>query len=261
LKTGAQFEPFTHFSVHTRVIGSFSRLLEHTQSEYVFLSDQDDYWVQGKVQKQIDLIHKMEQKWGKDCPFLVHSDLNLVNEHLDTLHPSVLDYIGRNPYKRDLNHLLVTNFVAGCSILMNRKLLEIAVPFPSGILAHDWWLTLVASAIGEIGFIQDPLVDYRQHGSNAVGAKKSASILKLKELVKKIQKFMFNENRLSDRINQAKVLKTRTEIMLNADQVEMIDAFVELVHRNYLLKRIILLRYGFLKHKPIQIFSQLFRIT
>jgi rhamnosyltransferase len=48
------------------VIGSFSRLLEHTQSEYVFLSDQDDYWVQGKVQKQIDLIHKMEQKWGKD---------------------------------------------------------------------------------------------------------------------------------------------------------------------------------------------------
>ena len=242
-------------------VGSFSKLLEHTQYKYVFLSDQDDYWVKDKIQKQIDLIHETEQMWGNDCPLLVHSDLQLVDENLNILHPSVLNYIGRDPSKRSLNHLLVTNFIAGCSILINRNLLEIAVPFPPETLSHDGWLALVASAIGKIGFIQEPLIAYRQHGLNAIGAKRSASILRPKELVIKFQKFMFSKNRLRNRAEQAKALKSRTQTMLSPDQIKMIDAFVALEHKNYLLQRITILKYGFLKHTPFQIFSQLFQIV
>ena len=36
---------------------------------------------------------------------------------------------------------------------------------------HDWWLALCAAVFGHIGFIDKPLVKYRQHGSNEVGAK------------------------------------------------------------------------------------------
>lgn len=248
-------------NIRLGVNGSFSNLLENTKSDYIFLSDQDDYWVKEKIQRQMELIQRMEIELGRDYPILVHSDLHLVNEKLEILYPSVLEYIGRNPKKRKLNHLLVTNIVAGCSILINRKLLEIAVPFPTGILAHDGWLTLLASAVGNIGFIKDPLVDYRQHESNKAGATKGASMNNPISLFWKIKKFMHNNDRLNKRIIQAKVLKNSTQLLLTDDQNNIIDAFINLENQNFINQRITMLKHGFLKHKPIQIFSQLFQIV
>ena len=35
---------------------------------------------------------------------------------------------------------------------------------------HDWWLALVAASVGELHYCERPLLDYRQHSQNAVGA-------------------------------------------------------------------------------------------
>jgi glycosyltransferase involved in cell wall biosynthesis len=248
-------------NIRLGVVGSFSRLLEAVESDYIFLADQDDYWVKEKIQKQMELIIKMEIEFGENRPFLVHSDLHLVNEKLESIYPSVLKYIGRNYKKRNLNNLLVSNFVAGCSILMNRQLLEIATPFPAQIHAHDWWLTILASAVGKIGFIEYPLIDYRQHDLNEVGAKQGASILRPFSLFRKLFVFLLNDQRLDNVINQAKALKSSAESLLTYDQLYMIDAFINLKNQNYIEKRKTILKYRFFKHKPIQIFSQLFQIV
>jgi glycerophosphoryl diester phosphodiesterase len=43
------------------------------------------------------------------------------------------------------------------------------------MVMHDWWLALVAAAFGKIGSLDEQTVVYRQHGGNAVGAKKARS--------------------------------------------------------------------------------------
>jgi hypothetical protein len=65
---------------------------------------------------------------------------------------------------------LVQNFVTGCSCLVNRALLEIALPIPQECVMYDWWLALCAAAGGRLGFEPEPTVLYRQHAGNVVGA-------------------------------------------------------------------------------------------
>jgi hypothetical protein len=46
-----------------------------------------------------------------------------------------------------------------------------ALPVPAGAVMHDWWLSLIASAFGHRVYLDAPLVDYRQHDSNTIGAR------------------------------------------------------------------------------------------
>lgn len=34
---------------------------------------------------------------------------------------------------------------------------------------HDAWMILVASAFGHVGWVDEPLYSYRQHGNNVLG--------------------------------------------------------------------------------------------
>lgn len=49
----------------------------------------------------------------------------------------------------------------------DRNVLNLALPFPHGVPMHDWWIGLVATAVGKVEFIHQPLMAYRRHGKNA----------------------------------------------------------------------------------------------
>ena len=71
------------------------------------------------------------------------------------------------------DELLIENVVTGCTSFINKALLDVAKPIPSDSILHDKWLALVASRFGSIIFIPAPLVSYRQHESNVIGASRS----------------------------------------------------------------------------------------
>ena len=105
-----------------------------------------------------------------DIPLLVHTDARLVDQVGDELGVSLWDH-HRSLAKHDrLSDLLVRNTVTGCTTMVNRALLEFALPVPDEAIMHDWWLALVASATGDVVRMPIPLVDYRQHSANAAGA-------------------------------------------------------------------------------------------
>jgi hypothetical protein len=60
--------------------------------------------------------------------------------------------------------------VPGCAMLVNRAALVRGLPFPAGIVMHDWWLAMVVASFGEIRHVAAPHLKYRQHDANAVGA-------------------------------------------------------------------------------------------
>jgi hypothetical protein len=68
--------------------------------------------------------------------------------------------------------ILFSNFVPGCTMLFNRKLLESVMPFPQEAVMHDWWLMINAFLHGKFAYISEPTMYYRQHSSNVIGARK-----------------------------------------------------------------------------------------
>jgi len=146
---------------------SFGELLtvaHNRGADYVFLSDQDDVWVSDKMEKQLSLLRSIENK-----PGLIHSDLKVVGENLQEIHQSFMEF-QRSSYDASdpLRTLLIHNAVVGCTIGVNRALLDFALPIPPGAW-HDWWLALSAAASGSIKNTRDSTVLYRQHSHNVVG--------------------------------------------------------------------------------------------
>jgi rhamnosyltransferase len=149
---------------------SFGVLLEralHTDADYFALADQDDVWLPTKLARELEL---MQRQVEATKPILVHTDLSVVHKDLRLLHRSLLAYQGlRHLPDSPLNTLLIQNFVTGCTTLFNRALLQVVVPVPK-VIMHDWWLALCSAALGEILYLSEPTVLYRQHGRNTLGS-------------------------------------------------------------------------------------------
>lgn len=161
--------------------GSFSRLmevaLEVSQQDplvgsacYFALADQDDIWHPHKLQKLLDAMLHLEQG-DASVPALVHGDLRVVDQHGQEIAPSMAAYQGLRPERDSLAAQLISNTVTGCTAMMNRALVQRSTPVPPESIMHDWWISLVASAFGRRQYLNEALVDYRQHGNNTIGAK------------------------------------------------------------------------------------------
>jgi len=68
--------------------------------------------------------------------------------------------------------LLSRNFVTGMTMAFKAKHLPPMLPFPQ-VWIHDGWIAILIAASGRLGLIREPLVLYRQHGSNVTGGKRS----------------------------------------------------------------------------------------
>lgn len=162
-------------------VGNFGELMRIARAEkadYVFFSDQDDVWASNKITGQLTYLMEMELRYGQKTPILVYSDLEVVSERLERIHPSFMGYQGLAHESHDpLRVLLTQNFVTGCATAINRPLLELAIPLTADVIMHDWWLALCAAACGQIGHLPNPTLRYRQHDSNQIGAQRFWAML------------------------------------------------------------------------------------
>ena len=161
---------------------SFSYLIEYVlenkqslglESAYMMFCDQDDIWSLEKIHKQIDEMLKVEkqQTGTKPIPVLIHSNLRVVSEEKSLIAESFVHYQGLEIERNRFTNIMISNVVTGCTTFINEALARKAVPVSKEAIMHDWWLSLVASAFGKLVFIDAPLVSYRQHDTNAIGAK------------------------------------------------------------------------------------------
>lgn len=147
---------------------NFEKALQAATCDLIALSDQDDYWHKDKLKNQIKAISTF------DCslPFIIHHDLRLINEKNSIIHPSFMTF--RNySYLKDINpiNIVYQNGVMGNTILLNKKLLEYALPFPKVLDNHDRWLAMVNELFGQRLYLDKVLIDYRIHNRNTSNAK------------------------------------------------------------------------------------------
>ena len=133
--------------------------------DLIALSDQDDIWDR-------DRLRRGEEMLLATGAGMVHSDARIIDETGSVVHTSLFD-VERRKRRAGLRELLYRNTVTGMTTLMRRDVVEAALPFPrqaGRFYFHDLWLALVAEAMGGLHFIDEPLVAYRQHGGNVIGA-------------------------------------------------------------------------------------------
>ena len=201
-----------------------------------------------KVAKSIAKIKEMESVYGPYTPLLVHTDLTVVDKQLRIIHPSFWKYAHIKPSKmQSLNKLLMQNSITGCTTLINRKLLELAMPIPQqAVIMHDWWLGLVASALGHIGIIDEQTMLYRQHESNDTGAKKYSLSSLIQRLSSPQKRKKMSEN-IIKRQTQASTLYERYGTTLNSSQKQVLKAFIRYSQASFFEKRYLMFKYGLFK--------------
>jgi len=242
---------------------SFSLLLEyaieHSDRNYFMFCDQDDIWEKDKIEKTLQKMQELEFQY-KDIPLLVHTDLQVVDDFLHVLSRSFWKHEYINPNINSFNKLLLQNTITGCTMMINRKLARLSLPIPDDAIVHDWWIGLVASKFGKIGFINDSTILYRQHASNSIGAK-GFSYLSI--LIKFYKVFFKNElylKHLKINISQAKAFLDIYRDILDEGTIEMLEEFSTLESKSFLEKRKILLKHKLLKQGLIRNLGLLLKI-
>jgi glycosyltransferase involved in cell wall biosynthesis len=147
---------------HLSFFRNFERTLElaPAEAEFLALSDHDDRWYPEKLEALRDGLGSAE---------LAYSDLRRVDVtgrvRAETL------WQGRRNNHTNLASLLISNTIVGASCLFRRRVIDYALPFPSGPGwdFHDHWLALVAMSLGEIAYVDRPLYDQVQHPDAVLG--------------------------------------------------------------------------------------------
>lgn len=136
-------------------VGNFNNALCHAKGDYIFLSDQDDYWMPGKVETVMGyltsgtdlVIHNAELVDGEGRP--------LGNDYYSCMHNKTGFWAN-----------LWKTRTLGCCMCFTRKVLEKCMPMPKHIVAHDYWIGMMALKHFNVKFIDDKLLCYRRHGGN-----------------------------------------------------------------------------------------------
>ncbi len=146
---------------------NFENAINNTSGDYIALSDQDDIWHPDKLKLSMREIKILEEKYP-NTPAMVHTDLSLINDLGKTIDTSFFKKKKINiPPEKSLSRIMGHCGVMGNTILMNRLLVEKALPFPDGLKYHDYWLAVVNELFGIRKTLSDALVQYRIHRDNS----------------------------------------------------------------------------------------------
>lgn len=142
---------------------NFERALELIPAgpRFIAFCDQDDRWYPQKLR----LLHGAFRPGVN----LAYSDMRIVGA--DGAVVSDTYWNRRRNNSADLLSLLIANTVSGTACMFRRELLEYALPFPVRAAGafHDRWIALVALGLGDLAYLDTPLLDYVQHGAAALG--------------------------------------------------------------------------------------------
>lgn len=142
------------------VTRSFVELVVHVADDYDYVAfcDQDDVWHADKLSRAIEVLSPHDQT----LPLLYGSECFYCDKDMRRLGKSHLNRRGVS-----LATTLYENIASGNTQVMNRTLARlVAQAGPEGVYYHDWWVTLLACALGEVYFDDAACIDYRRTGEN-----------------------------------------------------------------------------------------------
>jgi glycosyltransferase involved in cell wall biosynthesis len=168
--------PFpVRIQVNERRLGStrnFEAAIALCSGDIIALADQDDRWRADKL-SIIESCFLNNPEIG-----LVFTDAEMVDDHMQPLGCRLWERVGFDEEKkrlikagRPLEVLLPGWTVTGATMAFRSSFRELFLPIPGKLaMIHDGWTALVISAVADVVFIEEPLIKYRQHRHQQIGA-------------------------------------------------------------------------------------------
>lgn len=220
-------------------VKNFLDAVGRSESSYVMLCDQDDIWNEDKVFRT---MQKMQQLEDGEKPVMVFADAmnfdSATGNDLGSFHKNS----HLNTKKVDNAHLFMENKVIGCTVMVNDPVKKYLQQLPDEIRVHDWWLALICSHFGTIGYISEPLLRYRQHENNMIGGNRYGSYLKQRLLALREQREVLRAT-----VRQAQAFYDCFSGEMTELQKQTAKQFAGLYDVNWFLRRIRVIRHGFWK--------------
>jgi len=151
------------------VVSTFNRALKNANGDIIFLSDQDDEWLDNKVSfiRNFFILNNVD--------LIVHDAKIKQDRHIGKI--SLFGLIGSSS---GLFKNVYSNSYSGCCMVFRRSILRKVLPIPikKGIF-HDAWIGILAKFYKfRVIFIATPLIIYNRHENN-VSTMRRRGILKI----------------------------------------------------------------------------------
>jgi glycosyltransferase involved in cell wall biosynthesis len=140
-------------------IKNFEKGMLIATASYVALSDQDDIWMPHKLETLLANIGDQ---------MLAYSDSELIDANGQLLNQKMSSIKNQLAYHTPIMYAIGA-WAPGHAMLFKKELVDKAAPFPA-LVTHDFWLGFVATCYSRVVYVNEPLVHYRQHTQNAIGA-------------------------------------------------------------------------------------------
>lgn len=191
------------------IVRNFEELLKSSESEFIMFSDQDDIWVENKLDMYLKMIEKIKNKG-----FMIHSDAILFDKNKSNILKDT--FISKKAINKGLENVFFNYFVQGATILISKEIKNFILPFPKEVYLHDRYIHLISELFFERIFVNKALIYYRQHGDNQIGAKNT-----VREL---LSKRYFDER---DR-QLIKVIYNKYGSLLTEDKKKLIEEYFKI---------------------------------
>ena len=159
-----------HLFVNKKNLGyteNFYKAISKTRGDYIFLSDQDDLWKENKVERMVNVIKDTDSE-------ILCSNFEIIDEKgIPTKKEFRIPGYIRNAQEGfsevGLKMLMLENVAQGCTYCFTNKVRDIYLRIHYTEIIHDHQLMVIGAAVGKAGFLNEKLIDYRIHSSNAIG--------------------------------------------------------------------------------------------
>jgi glycosyltransferase involved in cell wall biosynthesis len=175
------------------VVYTFKKLVSLCQTEYLAFCDQDDIWLENKLTLSLNKMEELEKK-SVNKPLAIFTDLIMIDEENDIIQNSFFQYFNIKCNNYLFLDILFDNIITGCTLLINKRMIEELLKMPDNILMHDYWVALICFSIGEVGVCNQPTILYRVH-------KKSITSKNKKNILQLIFHYFNNFDKLLDKKN------------------------------------------------------------
>ncbi len=226
--------------------------LQSRHYEYFMFCDQDDVWFVDKVLRSYKKIQQLGKMFTGKNPLLIYTDLQVVDENLNILGNSLWNDFHLDPKKNALNFFAMQCNITGCTMMFNRKLAELSLPFPTEAIMHDYWVGMVASSFAQMDYLNQSTIAYRQHENNVSGG---ADKFNLKYILHKASKFLNNDEYhaiLGRQILQVESFLTQYRKYLPNDKIRTLEAIISLERVSFFQKVLLIKKYQLYKQSTIR---------
>ena len=214
---------------------SFLELTKYSDGDYVIFCDQDDIWLEKKIEF---LYSEAKDKFKKNSPCLIYCDgYAYCNDS------GVIKYNSISIKKANSlgNFIFHNGGYQGCSCFFNKELCLLLKEYDADcIYMHDDIVSLLAHVYGDVFYLNKPLMLYRQHSENVTGNMTQGFKSLLDNIINKKTPLISQKH-----YNEKKAFYEKNKTKLTKEQLDIFEIYLNFPNKNTLERLFIVLKYKF----------------